>query len=86
MLRPNAQALHNLGMLSTQYPEVVAWLNEWYQHELTGLPYAKDNAAHAQGRCQALGELLKLIKNAPEYAANPHNGKPRTPAHTDRSV
>ena len=39
------------------------------KHHVEQLPNVTQNVALAQGRCQILAELIKLIKESPEYAA-----------------
>lgn len=69
MIRPDAKVIKALAVTVRQYPEVLDWLRDWRQHELEQLPMAVNNPAPLQGRCQVLGELYKLAKDAPELAA-----------------
>jgi hypothetical protein len=38
-------------------------------HEMKRLPYAVDNPAVFQGRCQMMVELIEFAKNTPAIAA-----------------
>lgn len=73
MIRPDERVIKALAVTARQYPEVLEWLRDWRQHELEQLPMAVNNPAPLQGRCQVLGELYKLVKDAPDLAAK---GKP----------
>lgn len=73
MIRPDERVIKALAVTARQYPEVLEWLRDWRQHELEQLPMAVNNPAPLQGRCQVLGELYKLVKEAPDLAAK---GKP----------
>lgn len=67
MIRPNKQILQKLANLMQHNNDIVSWLEQVYNIELERLPYAGENLAVMQGRCQVLGELVKLIKEAPGY-------------------
>jgi hypothetical protein len=69
MIRPDQKVIKALAVTARQYPEVVEWLRGWRQHELEQLPLAVNNPAPLQGRCQVLGELYKLVSEAPDLAA-----------------
>ena len=69
MIRPSPEVVKLWAVTARQFPELLAWLDEWKNHELAQLPYARDNTAVAQGRCQVLSELVKLVKESPELAA-----------------
>jgi hypothetical protein len=71
MIRPDAKVVQALAVTARQYPEILDWLAQWRQHELEQLPMALNNPAPLQGRCQVLGELYKLVKDAPAIAAKP---------------
>lgn len=73
MIRPDERVTKALAVTARQYPEVLEWLRDWRQHELEQLPIAVNNPAPLQGRCQVLGELYKLVKEAPDLVAK---GKP----------
>jgi hypothetical protein len=75
-LRPTAEVIRALAVVSRSHPVVVGFITDWFNKELSQLPYASGNSAVSQGRCQVLGELNKLLQDAPELAANPNNGKP----------
>ena len=69
MIRPDPKVIKALAVTARSYPEVVDWLRDWRQHELEQLPMAVTNPAPLQGRCQVLGELYRLVKDAPDLAA-----------------
>ena len=66
MIRPTPEVMKSLAVMSRQYPEILTWLTEWQTHELEKLPSVLQNTALAQGRCQVLSELVKLITESPE--------------------
>ena len=66
MIRPTPEVMKSLAVMSRQYPEILAWLTEWQTHELEKLPSVLQNTALAQGRCQVLSELHKVITESPE--------------------
>ena len=69
MLRPDPEITKQFANAVRQHPGLLQWLQEWRMHELEQLPYALNNPALQQGRCQVLGELVKFAKDAPETAA-----------------
>lgn len=69
MIRPSPEVVHALARTVRQFPELMDWIEGWYQHELQQLPDAVNNPAVYQGRCQVLGELYKLAKDSPALAA-----------------
>ena len=69
MKRPSPEVIKALANTVRQHPEVLEWLEGWSTEELSRLPNATQNTALAQGRCQILLELSKLIKESPETAA-----------------
>lgn len=69
MKRPSPEVIKALAQMEHQYPAVGEWLGEWATHELTQLPNVTQSTALAQGRCQVLLELMKLIEESPELAA-----------------
>jgi hypothetical protein len=86
MIRPSPQVVRAFAGVAKQYPDVLEFVRDWKLHELEALPMATQNSAVAQGRCQVLGELYKLLASAPDLAAKPNGGTPFTSTHTDRSV
>ena len=66
MISPAPEVLHDLVIIMRQYPNFVNFIKEWRQHELDQLPSVLQNTALAQGRCQVLSELLKVITASPE--------------------
>lgn len=81
-MRPTAEVIKALAVVSRSHPIVVEYISDWLDKELTQLPFASANPALSQGRCQVLSELNKLIKDAPDLAANPNGGKPPPSTHT----
>ena len=69
MIRPEPKVIHALSVTVRQHPELLDWLQEWYDHELKQLPNVTTNMTLAQGRCQVLGELVRVAKESPEVAA-----------------
>ena len=69
MIRPDLEVVKSLATVERQHTDIVKWLEAWRKHELEQLPNVTQNVALAQGRCQILAELVKLIKESPEYAA-----------------
>jgi hypothetical protein len=69
MKRPSPEVIKALAQVHNQYPAILEWLQEWGGHELTQLPNVAQNTALAQGRCQVLLELIKLVDESPELAA-----------------
>lgn len=70
MTRPDPELIRVLTNMTGQYPMFVEWLGSWRQRELETLPnIAPQAVAIAQGRCQVLTELLKLLQDSPELAA-----------------
>jgi hypothetical protein len=69
MKRPSPEVIKALAQMEHQYPAIGNWLREWGGHELTQLPNVTQSTALAQGRCQVLLELIKLIEESPELAA-----------------
>jgi len=68
MKRPSPEVVKALAQIVHQYPEVAQFIQEWGSDELSRLPNAAQNVALAQGRCQVLLELIKLIIESPELA------------------
>lgn len=71
MIKPDARVIKALAVFVRQHPEYLEWLESVYARELEALPVVINNVGVAQGRCQALGELYKLAKDAPSIAAQP---------------
>lgn len=69
MLRPSPSVIKALANTVRQYPELLDWITEWRMQELESLPHAIKDPTLMQGRCQVLGELYRLAKEAPEHAA-----------------
>jgi hypothetical protein len=69
MIKPAPQIIQGLALAVRQHPELLAWLDGVYAHEMKRLPWAVENAAVFQGRCQMLVELLEFAKESPNLAA-----------------
>lgn len=70
MIRPDNDVLQQLARISGTYPEVLRWLNDWRMRELEQLPnVASTVVGVAQGRCQVLTELCKLVNTARDLSA-----------------
>lgn len=69
MIKPDAPVIKGLAQAIQQYPEVLAWVEGLLVHEMKRLPYAIDNSAVFQGRCQMLVELIEFAKESPAIAA-----------------
>lgn len=72
MIRPDDDVILTLARNNHV---LTRWLAEWRQQELDRLPNAgPQNVAVMQGRCQVLTEILKLVQDSPNLAAQPRNG------------
>ena len=69
MIKPDPQVIKGLAMAVRQHPEVLMWLEGLLAHEMKRLPYAVENMAVFQGRCQVLTELVEFAKETPAIAA-----------------
>lgn len=69
MVRPPPEILQQWGTIARQHPAVVQWVSDWYRRELEQLPYVGGSTSLAQGRCQVLTEMNKLLQDAPDLAA-----------------
>jgi hypothetical protein len=69
MIKPEPQVIKGLAMAIRQHPEVLVWMEGLLAHELKRLPYAVDNPAVFQGRCQMMTELIEFAKQSPAVAA-----------------
>ena len=70
MIRPDPELVEKLARISAHYPDVAKWLNDWRQRELEQLPNVAPNiVATAQGRCQVLTELCKLVNQSRDLTA-----------------
>lgn len=69
MIKPTPQVIKVLAIAVRQHPEILEWLKEVYARETKRLPYAVDNPAVFQGRCQMVGELIEFAEQTPNIAA-----------------
>jgi hypothetical protein len=69
MIKPEPQVIKGLAQAVRQHPEILVWMEGVLAQELKRLPYAIDNPAVFQGRCQIVVELIEFAKNTPAMAA-----------------
>ncbi len=69
MRPPNNNEIKQLAALAKAYPDAVVYLREWRNKELDQLPHVAGTILIAQGRCQVLKEIVKLLQDAPDIAA-----------------
>jgi hypothetical protein len=69
MIKPEPQVIKGLAQAVRQHPEILVWMEGVLAQELKRLPYAVDNPAVFQGRCQVVVELIEFAKNTPAMAA-----------------
>ena len=69
MIQADERTLKAFSHIAQNVPVAVEWLESWRDLELDRLPQVTNNVAVAQGRCQVLGEIVSLIKKAPESVA-----------------
>lgn len=75
MIQPSADVQKTLASLARTHPHFVEWLGQWRQQELDRLPYSSAGVIGiAQGRCQVLTELHKLVITTLDAAAQPKKG------------
>jgi len=69
MIQADERVLKAFAHIAQNVPVAVEWFESWHSLELDRLPQVTNNVAVAQGRCQVLGEILSLVKKAPESVA-----------------
>ena len=70
MIKPSSEDIRVISSVARQHPHFLEWLGEWRKRELEQLPYVTNQALTvAQGRCQVLTELVKLLNDSPNLAA-----------------
>ena len=70
MIRPEPELVQMIARMGAHYPEIAKWLNDWRMRELERLPDIAPNIVQtAQGRCQVLTELCKLVNSSRDLAA-----------------
>ena len=69
MIKPEPHIIKGLAQAVRQHPELLVWMEGALAHEMKRLPYAVDNPAVSQGRCQMMVELIEFAKNTPAIAA-----------------
>jgi len=72
MIRPTPEQIAAIANVARHNPVFTDWVQNWYQHELRQLPNVGNSSVQvAQGRCQVLTELYKLLQDSPELTAQP---------------
>lgn len=61
MKRPTEEQLLALRNAARHNQAMLEYIQQWRHQEMESLPHATTNVAVQQGRCQVLGELLKLL-------------------------
>ena len=75
MKQVSPEVVRALAVSVRQYPIILEWLGEWRTSELERLPnVGPQTVALAQGRCQVLSELYKLMTESPDLAAKSRRG------------
>lgn len=69
MIKPEPHIIKGLAQAVRQHPELLAWMGGVLAHEMKRLPYAIDNPAVFQGRCQIVTELIEFAQQSPAIAA-----------------
>jgi hypothetical protein len=69
MIKPEPQVTRGLANAVRQHPELLVWMEGVLAHEMKRLPYAVENPAVFQGRCQMMTELIEFAKQSPAMAA-----------------
>ena len=69
MIKPEPQVIRGLANAVRQHSELLVWMEGVLAHEMKRLPYAVENPAVFQGRCQMLAELIEFAKQSPAMAA-----------------
>lgn len=75
MIQPSADVQKTLASIARTHPHFVEWLGQWRQQEVERLPYSSQTVVGvAQGRCQVLTELHKLVISTIDSAAQSRKG------------
>ena len=75
MIRPDEKELAAITNVAKHNPEFLQWLSNWSNHELRQLPNVPSSIVQlAQGRCQVLTELHKLLQDSIDSKAQPRRG------------
>lgn len=70
MIRPDHETLQAIASFAKSNPHFVKWISDWRAHELEKLPFVSSSAISvAQGRCQVLTEIHKLMQDSPHMVA-----------------
>ena len=69
MKNPNSTQIQAIAHVMQHNPRFVEWVREWQQMELERLPSVANNVAVAQGRCQVLAEICKVMEKSLDLAA-----------------
>lgn len=70
MIKPSDDVVRALAAFTRSHPALSEWFEAWRQQELDRLPFVAPAAVGvAQGRCQVLTEIHKLLHSSPDLAA-----------------
>jgi hypothetical protein len=73
MIKPDKDTVLAFAHVAQNVPRVAKFLKDQYNTELERLPsVGAQSQALASGRCQVLGEVCKLLSEAPSVAAQPN--------------
>jgi len=75
MIKPDEDVVRAFAHIAQNVPAAKAFIDEQYRTELERLPVANGSTGIAQGRCQVLQELHRLLNDAPAIVADAHRGK-----------
>jgi len=75
MIKPDEEVVRAFAHIAQNVPAAKAFIDEQYRTELERLPVANGSTGIAQGRCQVLQELHRLLNDAPEIVADARKGK-----------
>lgn len=77
MMKPDEKVTRAFAHVAQNVPAVGEFLEMWATMELKRLPsVGRDAVAVAQGRCQVLEELTKLLRDASAHVAQSNAGQP----------
>lgn len=74
MIQPDEEVIRGFAHVAQNVPVVTKFMADWLKRELARLPQTTNGLGVAQGRCQVLGELDKLLTDAPGHAAESRKG------------
>lgn len=68
MITPDERVQHDVVRLRGNAQAFVEFVKQWHKHELDRLPYTQQATAIAQGRCQVLKELERLLSDDTDFS------------------